>query len=83
MAKISLREWARIEIEIASDIEPEPGSDEWTAVSDEAQRLGTAVVKAIIDADKKGNLGVGQVVAGWTIRVFSVRRFDLFETKGE
>jgi hypothetical protein len=83
MAKISFREWARIEIEIASDALPEPGSDEWKEVSDEAQRIGKAVVKAITDADEAGQIGVGRVVGGWRMRVYSVQRFKQEEMKGE
>jgi hypothetical protein len=83
MAKISFREWARIEIEIASDAKPDPGSEEWKEVSDEAQRIGKAVVKAISDAEDQGKLGVGRVVGGWRMRVYSVQRFKQEELKGE
>jgi hypothetical protein len=40
-------------------------------------------VKAISDAEDQGKLGVGRVVGGWRMRVYSVQRFKQEELKGE
>ncbi len=69
-------EWARVEVEIATNLRPEPGTEEWTATSLTANRLGEMIVELLSAKEL-------QVGPFWRVRILSVERFPKKTIKGE